>query len=181
MRRNGFAGTSRTLLGSSNASGSTPPRLRSSRRSCGTDMLYPRIPAERLGVLVGPDGLTQQRLRQSSRTRIAVDSVSGEVTIDETGASDPVLALKARDIVQAMARGFSEDRAFRLLDEDAYLEILDIKDFAHSKNRVAQIRARLIGTRGKTRRIVEERTDVDVSVWGHSIALIAATFETVIA
>src|SRR5213076_100298 len=111
------------------------------------DMLYARIPAERLGVLIGPDGVTKQRLQQSTGTRIAVDSMSGEVTIDETGASDPVLALKARDIVHAMARGFSEDRAFRLLDEDAYLEVLDIKDFAHSKNRVAQIRARLIGTR----------------------------------
>src|SRR5207244_12956422 len=110
MRRNGFAGTSRTLLGSSNASGSTPPRLRSSRRSCGTDMLYARIPAERLGVLIGPDGVTKQRLQQSTGTRIVVDSVSGEVTIDETGASDPGLALKARDIVQAMGRGITDDR-----------------------------------------------------------------------
>jgi len=144
-------------------------------------MLYARIPAERLGVLIGPDGVTKQRLQQSTGTRIAVDSVSGEVTIDETGASDPVLALKARDIVQAMARGFSEDRAFRLLDEDAYLEVLDIKDFAHSKNRVAQIRARLIGTRGKTRRIIEELTGVEVSVWGHTVALIGGPFEMVIA
>src|SRR5207244_8779574 len=130
MRRNGFAGTSRTLLGSSNATGSTPPRLPSSRRSCGTDMLYARIPAERLGVLIGPDGVTKQRLQQSTGTRIAVDSVSGEVTIDETGASDPVLALKARDIVKAMARGVSEDRAFRRLDEDAGREVPAIRDFA---------------------------------------------------
>jgi len=143
-------------------------------------MLYARIPAERLGVLIGPEGVTKQRLQQSTGTRIAVDSVSGEVTI-EAGASDPVLALKARDIVQAMARGFSEDRAFRLLDEDAYLEVLDIKDFAHSRNRVAQIRARLIGTRGKTRRIIEELTGVDVSVWGHTVALIGGPFEMVIA
>jgi ribosomal RNA assembly protein len=145
------------------------------------NMLYARIPSERLGVLIGPDGVTKQRLQQSTGTRIAVDSVSGEVTIDETDAPDPVMALKARDIVHAMARGFSEDRAFRLLDEDAYLEILDIKDFAHSRNRVAQIRARLIGTRGKTRRIIEELTGVDVSVWGHTIALIGGTFEMVIA
>src|SRR5256886_5876861 len=143
-------------------------------------MLYARIPSERLGVLIGPDGVTKQRLQQSTGTRIAVDSVSGEVTIDETGASDPVLALKARDIVQAMARGFSEDRAFRLLDEDAYLEVLDIKDSAHSKNRVAQIRARLIGTRGKTRRIIEELTGVDVSVWSHTVALIGGAVEMAI-
>ena len=144
-------------------------------------MLYARIPAERLGVLIGPDGATKRRLQQSTGTQIAVDSATGDVTIDETGAPDPVMALKARDVVQAVARGFSEDRAFRLLDEDAYLEILDIKDFAHSRNRIAQIRARLIGTRGKTRRIIEELTGVDVSVLGHTIAMIGGAFEMAIA
>jgi len=94
-------------------------------------MLYTRISSERIGVLIGADGTTKERLQEATGTRIAVDSSSGEVTIDESSATDPVLALKARDIVHAMARGFSEDRAFRLLDEDAYLEVLDIKDFAH--------------------------------------------------
>ncbi|MGI0148373.1 MAG: KH domain-containing protein [Thermoplasmata archaeon] len=144
-------------------------------------MLYARIPAERLGVLIGPEGSTKRRLQESTGTRIEVDSTTGEVTIDESGATDPVLGLKTRDIVQAIARGFSEDRAFRLLDEDAYIEILDIKDFAHSRNRVAQIRARLIGTHGKTRRIIEELTGVDVSVWGHTVAMIGGAFEMVIA
>ena len=144
-------------------------------------MFYARISAERIGVLIGPDGLTKERLQEATGTRIAVDSTTGEVTIDEAGATDPVLALKARDIVQAMARGFSEERAFRLLDEEAYLEVLDIKDFAHSRNRIAQVRARLIGTRGKTRRIIEELTGVEVSVFGHTIALIGGPFEMAIA
>jgi len=144
-------------------------------------MLFARIPAERLGVLIGPDGDTKKRLQQLTGTRILVDSASGDVTIDEAGALDPLLALKARDVVQAMARGFSEDRAFRLLDEDSYLEVLDIKDFAHSKNRLAQVRARLIGTRGKTRRIIEELTGVEVSVWGHTVAIIGGAFEMAIA
>jgi ribosomal RNA assembly protein len=144
-------------------------------------MLYARISAERIGVLIGPEGVTKERLQKATGARISVDSTTGEVTIDESTASDPVLALKARDIVHAMARGFSEDRAFRLLDEDAYLEVLDIKDFAHSKNRVSQIRARLIGSRGKTRRLIEELTGVDMSVWGHTVALIGGSFEMAIA
>src|SRR3989442_62227 len=144
-------------------------------------MLYARTSAERIGVLIGPEGTTKERLQKATGTRISVDSTTGDVTIDEAQAQDPVLALKAKDIIQAMARGFSEDRAFRLLDEDAYFEVFDIKDFAHSRNRVAQIRARLIGTRGKTRRLIEELTGVEVSVWGHTIALIGGTFEMAIA
>src|SRR5439155_21874705 len=124
MRRNGFAGTSRTLLGSSNASGSTPPRLRSSRRSCGTDMLYARIPAERLCVLIGPDGVTKQRLQQTTGTRIAVDSMSGEVTIDATGGSDPVLSLMACDCGLLMGRGCSGDSASPLFYGEAELPVL---------------------------------------------------------
>src|SRR5712691_2864624 len=144
-------------------------------------MLYARISSERIGVLIGSEGATKERLQKATGTRVAVDSATGEVTIDESPATDPVLALKARDIVHAMARGFSEDRAFRLLDEDAYLEVLDIKDFAHSRNRVGQIRARLIGTRGKTRRLIEELTGVDMSVFGHTVSLIGGSFEMAIA
>src|SRR3989475_8944675 len=144
-------------------------------------MLYARISAERIGVLIGPEGTTKDRLTKAPGTRISVDSTTCDVTIDEAQAQDPVLALKAKAVVQVMARGFSEDRAFRLLDEDAYFEVPDIKDFAHSKNRVAQIRARHIGTRGKTRRLIEELTGVEVSVWGHTVALIGGTFEMAIA
>lgn len=144
-------------------------------------MLYARIPQERVGVLVGPEGGTKKRLEERTGTRVEIESASGEVTIDEAGASDPVMALKARDVVQAIGRGFSEDRAFRLLEEDIYLEVLDIKDFARSKARVEQIRARVIGTRGKTRRLVEELTGVDVSVLGHTVSLIGPTFEMAIA
>jgi len=144
-------------------------------------MLYARIPADRIGVLIGPDGSTKEQLQEATGTQIVVDSETGEVTIDESSARDPVLALKARDIVHAVARGFSEERAFHLLDEDTYLEVLDVKDFAHTKARIAQVRARLIGTRGKTRRIIEELTGVDVSVWGHTVALIGGSFEMAIA
>ncbi len=144
-------------------------------------MLYARIPQERVGVLVGPEGGTKKRLEGRTGIHLEIDSATGEVTIDEAGAPDPVMALKARDVVQAIGRGFSEDRAFRLLEEDIYLEILDIKDFARSQARVEQIRARIIGTRGKTRRIVEELTGVDVSVLGHTVALVGPTFEMAIA
>ncbi len=144
-------------------------------------MLYARIPQERVGVLIGPEGGTKRRLEEATRAQVEVDSATGEVTIDESRASDPVLALKARDIVQAIGRGFSEARAFRLLDDDVYLEVLDIKDFARSKARVEQVRARMIGTRGKTRRIIEELTTVDMSVFGHTVSLLGPTFEMAIA
>ena len=144
-------------------------------------MLYARMPRDRVGVLIGPEGGTKQRLEERTGTQLQVDSETGEVVIDELRAIDPVMPLKAKDIVQAIGRGFSEERAFRLLDDEVYLEVLDIKDFARSTARVEQIRGRLIGTRGKTRRIIEELTSVDVSIMGHTVSLIGPSFELAIA
>ena len=144
-------------------------------------MLYARIPQERIGVLIGPHGETKRRLEELTGVKILVDSESGEVTVDESGAKDKFLAVKARDIVLAIGRGFSEHRAFRLLDDDSYFVVLDIKDYAKTSERQRQVRSRLIGTRGKTRRIIEDLTGADVSVYGHTVALIADDLQLPIA
>ncbi len=143
-------------------------------------MFYLRIPTERVGVLIGPGGETKARLQERTGVVLQIDSETGEVTIDESRAGDPSQAMKVRDIVTAIGRGFSEERAFRLLQEDVYLEVLDVKDFAHSRNRISEIKARLIGTRGKTRRIVEELAEVEMSVYGHTVALIGEVFHLAI-
>ena len=144
-------------------------------------MLYARIPQERIGVLIGPGGETKRRLEEITEIKVLIDSETGEVTIDESGSKDAFLAIKVRDIVSAIGRGFSEERAFRLLDEDSYFAVIDIKDYARTPARIAQMRARLIGTRGKTRRIVEDLTGADVSVYGHTVAIIADDVQLAIA
>ena len=144
-------------------------------------MLYARIPMERIGVLIGPGGETKRLLEAMTGTKILIDSESGEVTIDESAAKDKFLAIKVRDIVLAIGRGFSEERAFRLLGDDSYFVVLDIKDHARTPERIVQVRARVIGTRGKTRRIIEELTGADMSVYGHTVSLIADDFQLPIA
>lgn len=143
-------------------------------------MFYIRVPTERVGVLIGPGGETKARLQELTGVILQIDSETGEVTIDESRAKDPSDVLKVRDVVSAIGRGFSEERAFRLLQEDVYLEVLNVKDFAHSRNRIGEIKARLIGTRGKTRRIVEELAEVEMSVYGHTVALIGEVFHLAI-
>jgi ribosomal RNA assembly protein len=145
------------------------------------DVLYVRIPQERIGVLIGPGGETKRRLEEETGVKVLVDSETGEVTVDESEAKDKFLAVKVRDIVQAIGRGFSDERAFRLLDDDAYFVVLDIKDYARTPERIAQVRARMIGTRGKTRRIVEELTGAFMSVYGHTVSLIADDVQLAIA
>lgn len=136
-------------------------------------MLYVKIPVGRIGVLIGEKGETKKRLEEATGVEIDVDSETGEVTVDEAEAEDPSVALAVQDVIKAIGRGFSEDKAFRLLQEEIFLRMFDIRDFAgKSPKRIRQVRARLIGTGGKTRRLVEELTGVDVSIFGNTVCLI---------
>ncbi len=135
-------------------------------------MLYVRMPKERVAVLIGQKGEVKQRIEEMTETQIQVDSKTGDVGIASKEEGD-YMALKARDIVKAIARGFSPDRAMQLRSDDIYLELLDVRDFVgKSTKHVRRIRARLIGTDGKTRRIIEELTGAEMSIFGNSVAII---------
>ncbi len=76
-------------------------------------------------------------------------------------------------MVKAIARGFSPERAFRLLQDGVYLEIIDIRDFAgKSRNRRIRLRGRVIGRKGRSRKTIEEMSGAYVSVYGDTVAII---------
>jgi ribosomal RNA assembly protein len=77
-------------------------------------------------------------------------------------------------VVTAIGRGFSPKKAMLLLDEDCFLEVLDIRDYVGKKQEhVMRMRARVIGSHGKTRAIIEELTGAFISVYGNTVSVIA--------
>jgi len=135
--------------------------------------LYARIPEDRVGVLIGPGGRTKREIASATATDLEVDAEEGEVRL-EGPDTDPMAVLKARDIVLAIGRGFSPQRAMRLLKENTYFGILDIKLATGHREKAAlrRIRARVIGTRGRARARIEELSGCSVSVYGSTVALI---------
>jgi len=136
-------------------------------------ILYARIPEDRIGVLIGPGGRTKREIASRVRAEIDVDAEDGEVRISSPD-TDPDGAMRARDIVLAIGRGFSPERAFRLLKENTFLGILDIKFTTGKREKAAlrRIRARVIGTHGRARTRIEELSGCSVSVYGSTVALI---------
>jgi len=135
-------------------------------------MWYLRIPRERVAILIGTEGKVKRRIEGATGVSMAIDSEAGEVTIDHDRA-DPLLALKAQDIVKAIGRGFSPGRALVLLSDEAYLEMIDIRDYAgKNPGRIRELKGRVIGRSGRTRQLIEEYTDVELSVYGNTIAII---------
>ena len=137
----------------------------------GTERL--RIPKTRIAVLIGPEGKVKQRLEKATNTTITVDSEDGLVVIEtKEDTEDPLATWKARDVAQAIGRGFSPHRAFWLLDEDVYLRVIDLEEYVTTPNQVRRVKGRVIGEGGKTRRNIEELTDTYVSVMGDTISII---------
>ncbi|MCI4365525.1 MAG: KH domain-containing protein [Thermoplasmata archaeon] len=135
--------------------------------------LYARIPEDRVGVLIGPGGRTRRAIAHATRTQVEIDAVEGEVRVTSPD-SEPMSALRARDIVLAIGRGFSPERAQRLMKDDTYLQVLDIKFTTGHREKAAlrRIRARVIGSAGRARTRIEDLSGCSVSVYGSTVALI---------
>ncbi len=127
-----------------------------------------RIPIDRVGVLIGSKGEVKKEIEKLARIEVNSD---GEVIIDD---SDSLLALKVRDIVKAIGRGFSPKNAFKLFDDGVYLSLIDIRDYAGKKGKdVHRIAGRIIGKNGKMRSTIEEMTGASLSIYGHTVSIIA--------
>ncbi len=134
-----------------------------------------KVPRERVGVIIGPDGVTKNNIEEKLSVELQIDSDSGDVTITMSEkATDPSMLFKAKDVVTALGRGFSPEHAFRLVrDEDAILDVIDLRTvFGKSEADIKRVKGRIIGMNGKTRRLIEELTDTQVAVFGHTVSII---------
>lgn len=140
-----------------------------------------RVPMERVAVLIGKGGETKKRLEETCRVSLEIDSKEGSVRVRSTDAveGDPFRAL---NVIEAVARGFSPHRALRLLEEDSVLEIIDLRDFAgKSEDSLERIRGRIIGLHGKSRRVIEQLTHCNISVFGRTVAIVGVVSEVALA
>lgn len=130
-----------------------------------------KIPLERVAVLVGPKGNIKELIGKKSTAMLNIDSESGDVEI--SNPTDPLMGMRAKEVVQAIARGFSPEKALKLFDHDLLMfETIDLSNIARTEKDLMRIRGRLIGKDGKTREIFETLTGAYISVYGKTVSLI---------
>jgi len=142
---------------------------------------FVKIPQERIGALIGPEGQVKAAVEKKLSVELQVESETGSVTITLLPtASDPTVLFRAKEIVIAIGRGFSPERAFRLLhDDEALLEIIDLREVVgRSQSDIKRLKGRVIGKNGKTRMLIEELTEASLSIYGHTISIIGNTDQT---
>lgn len=140
----------------------------------GRPRIYVRVPPERLGALIGPDGRVKLEIMRLTGTVMSIDSENGMVIIEpEADGVPPVNLMKAADIVRAIALGFPPDKAMRLAGEDQVLVVVDLKQLVgDSPNHLKRIKGRIIGEGGRARRTIEEMTGTYIHVGEHHVAII---------
>ncbi|HKM75918.1 MAG TPA: KH domain-containing protein [Candidatus Bathyarchaeia archaeon] len=140
------------------------------------------IPLERVGVVIGREGVTKTKIEEAFNSRLLIQSETGVIDIvPRADSSDPTTILRARDVVLAIGRGFSPERAFKLVDDDVVLDVIDLREILGKNDReIARLKGRVIGRDGKIRRLIEEMTNAKISVYGHTISMLG-DYETVTA
>jgi ribosomal RNA assembly protein len=145
---------------------------------------FVKVPRERIGALVGPEGQVKENIEKKLKIGLRIDSQTGDIQITLTPtAKDPTVLLSAKEVVTAIGRGFSPEHAFRLLEDDEIvLEVIDLREqVGRSQSDMKRLKGRVIGKEGKTRRIIEELTKANISVYGHTISIIGRMDQVYIA
>jgi ribosomal RNA assembly protein len=133
---------------------------------------------DRLGVIIGKKGEVKKRIEEMTGVKLEVDSKSSVITIY---GNDMNSLVTAQNIIRAINHGFSPDKAFKLLDPDYTLHIIDIYTYLRKRdeNNLKRVLGRIIGEKGKTKRILEETTGTNISIYRHYVAAIGL-FEDII-
>ncbi len=133
-------------------------------------MMLLKIPRERVAVLIGKNGRVKKAIEKYTHTKIHINGE--EIRIERSDDRYPLGELIARNIILAIGRGFSPEKAMELLDEECIIQIIDLRDYARNRNDLIRIKGRVIGREGKAKKKIEEMTETYISVYGKTVAII---------
>jgi len=121
------------------------------------------IPEERKNMLIGKGGSVKKIIEKNTHTKIFIDE-SIEIKGEDIGV------MTAKNVVQAIGRGFSPKKAFLLFDEQYHLDIISLR--GETSNTIKRLKGRIIGRKGKIKSEIEKITDCFISVYGKTISII---------
>ncbi len=133
---------------------------------------FVRIPDERMRLLKA-DPRIQKKLKDFCECDFTYDD---DVGIE---SDDPLKNFRVKDVVKAFGRGFDIDVALNLLDEQFYLEVIELG--GKSKDRILVLKGRVIGREGRTKKIIEKISEAKISIYGKTISIVGRWDEVQIA
>ncbi|MFH0868679.1 MAG: KH domain-containing protein [archaeon] len=127
------------------------------------------IPKVRVAVLIGVKGAVKRKIELHGHCKLKIDR-EGLVKIT---AHDALELMVSKNVVEAIGRGFNPEIAQNLFKEDNGYELLNLYDYgAKDKYDLKRIRGVVIGAEGSARKVIEQITHTNISVYGKTVAII---------
>ncbi len=137
------------------------------------------IPKSRIAVLIGEKGGDRRFIERAGEVKLEIDSKEGLVTIKSEDALNLWIATR---VIEAVGRGFSPQDAALLFKEGYSFEKIDLRDFrARTKKRQQTLKARVIGTKGKAKNVIQQYTNTLISIQGKTICILGKTEDVMLA
>jgi ribosomal RNA assembly protein len=127
-----------------------------------------KIPLERVKVLIGENGETKNEIEKRCNIKLRLRE-EGEIEID--GETTDVYF--AKDVIKAIGRGFDPSDALKLCDENYVFFLFNLKEYLPTEKAITRIKGRIIGTKGKMKKEIENATESKISVFGNTIGIIS--------
>ncbi len=125
------------------------------------------VPEERVGIILGREGENKRKIEEKCGCKIHV--TKNIVTLD---CPDSLSLIKAKNVITAIARGFSAETSMKLLDnEDLVFESIDLSQILPEKS-LQRILGRIIGKEGIMKKQIEDMLNLNVSVYENFVSVI---------
>lgn len=112
--------------------------------------------------------LKRTKIELEKKLNVSISIIGKKAVID----GEPLDVYEANLVLQAMNFGFSAKKALALKEEDMLFKIIHIKQHTNRKN-MKDIKARLIGTLGKTKKTIEEISESYIIIIKNEIGIIS--------
>src|SRR3989344_951330 len=114
-----------------------------------------------------PAVIRREKTRFERELQVKLVMAGRKVTIK----GEPLDEYVALQVLDALAFGFTPTEALSLKHEEVIFQKVPIKSYTRRKN-LHEVRARLIGTEGKTRRTIEEIADCLIVIGEQTVGII---------
>ncbi len=130
------------------------------------------IPFDRMGAVIGKDGITRKEIEKKTDVKIRLNSKNGEAIITRKIYGDTAKSILAKDVIKAIAIGFAPEKALKLLEDNIYLDVIYLSGAARNNKDLERMKARIIGRNGKSREKIAKKTQTNIVIYDESVAII---------
>ncbi|MCS7093643.1 MAG: KH domain-containing protein [Candidatus Aenigmarchaeota archaeon] len=108
-----------------------------------------------------------KKIEELSNCKVEIEDQEARVE-----GEDQVSVLRVKEVIKALNKGFDLKTSLYLLDENYFLDVINLKEWSEKRERRIQLKGRVIGKKGSFKKMIEEKTGTKIVIEGKTISII---------